>query len=837
MYLDSFRASRLSAARQLPRSAIAVAALLIAHIVIVFGLRHSQSAFLWSAVQTTASALLTAVICFATSRRSQGLARPFWFLIGTAFGTWSLAGWILTYELYLSHIPVGIVPLLLFFLSTAPLYVVVFLADDDFLGPINWEWVLDAIHIVGLILVIYLYLVYVPLRDHGVTAVLQVQDSFLVWRDALLAAGLLARGAMTRTRSNRRLYLPVALVMTLYAVTTWIGRRAQAASSDPGTAAYDLAWSIPFCLIAFAAIFWKDPNKYEKTTLQIPNLARAVSVYLPSLVLPVMLLGNYRSSVRAQTVLVLFGLIFSILLFNARLVLTQRRQRLTMEALQAAEHALRSLADGAPYAIYRTKMEPGGRFTYVNPAMVRMLGYDSAEELLGLNLEKDVYLHSGDRSDVFALIEREGVYHDLELRWKRKNGEELILSTSGRAVRNSEGEITTESFAEDVTERRLLEKQLHQAQKMEAVGQLAGGIAHDFNNILGVMLGCCEIALRKLSSDHPVSKYLKELEASIDRAANLTRQLLMFSRKQTVSASILDLNQVVNNISKMLARALGEDVSISLESDLLLGSVKADEGQIEQILMNLAVNSRDAMPKGGRVIIEMRNVVLDEAYCREHETAAPGEYVKLSVSDTGSGMTEGTRARIFEPFFTTKEPGKGTGLGLSVVYGIVRQNKGHISVRSEINHGTTFEIFFPRVWDQAVKPNEEQDTRITSGGSGTILLVEDDEALRSLFLELLTSAGYRVFEAENADKGTEIMRARGNQIDLLLTDLIMPGKDGVELSIELRALKPDLQVILMSGYEGDVLARRRKLAADLPLIQKPVRRETLLAKVHAVLNS
>jgi two-component system cell cycle sensor histidine kinase/response regulator CckA len=506
------------------------------------------------------------------------------------------------------------------------------------------------------------------------------------------------------------------------------------------------------------------------------------------------------------------------------------------EALRTSEAQLRSLVDNAPHGIYRTVVQGGGRFIFVNPAMVKMLGYESAEEVLALDLENDVYNEREDRAAILKLLRSQGDYKDLELHWRKRNGKELTIRSSGRMVQTTDGTECFESIAEDVTERQFLEQQLREAQKMEAIGRLAGGISHDFNNILNVISGYSELAQDELAADHPVSNYLSQIRTAATGAANLTRQLLMFSRRQVVFPKVVDLNAVVNNTMRMLTRTIREDVSLSFTPGTPLGTVRGDVGQIEQILMNLVVNARDAMPKGGYITIETRSAELDDSQSADHEPVRPGPYVMLSVSDTGCGMDESTRSKIFEPFFTTKGPGKGTGLGLSTVYGIVKQNGGYVWVYSEPQRGATFKIYFPRLGERPDQVRESQDREIT-GGTESILLVEDDQAMRGLTAELLRSVGYTVLEADGPDRAIEIFQRHPVPVHLLLTDVIMPGMRGDELSVRLKAFQPELKVIFMSGYTGESLAKQATLAADFLLLEKPFSRGSLLSRVREVCNS
>ena len=382
------------------------------------------------------------------------------------------------------------------------------------------------------------------------------------------------------------------------------------------------------------------------------------------------------------------------------------------------------------------------------------------------------------------------------------------------------------------------EKQLLQSQKLEAVGRLAGGISHDFNNLLTVILGYSDIMKRNLQVGHPLRRNVEEIVRASERAASLTRQLLAFSRKQVMQPKVFDLNTIVTDLEKMLRRMIGEDVELRVSLKDELDHIKADPVQLEQVIMNLVVNARDAMPRGGKLSIETSNVYLDEAYAREHVSVVPGDYVMLAISDTGCGMKEETRLHIFEPFFTTKEQGKGTGLGLSMVYGIVRQSGGNVWVYSEEGRGTTFKIYFPRVTAHA-----EVFKRISGGldsprGSETILLVEDAELVRKLARQVLEAAGYRVLEAASAEAAIDICeRINGDKIDLLLTDVVMPGMSGNEMSRILLAKQPDMPVLYMSGYTDDAIVQHGVLEAGINFLQKPFTPGALASKVREVLDA
>jgi two-component system, cell cycle sensor histidine kinase and response regulator CckA len=504
------------------------------------------------------------------------------------------------------------------------------------------------------------------------------------------------------------------------------------------------------------------------------------------------------------------------------------------EALRQSESHFRSLVHDAPYGIYRVTAD--GRLLQVNPALVKMLGYDSEEELLQRNMGKDVYRDAQAREALVAKHwQNKKDFREVEADWRRKDGKIITVRMTGHVVLGKDNAAAyLEVFAEDITERRTLERQLLQSQKMEAIGRLAGGIAHDFNNLLGVILGHSDILEQHTGSNDRLRKSVEATRNAADRAAALTKQLLGFSRKQIVEPRVMDLNASVSEIEKMLHRVIGEDIELIIRLAPDLGYVKADPGQLSQILMNLTINSRDAMPGGGKLVIETANLELDETYARQHLGARPGRFIMLMVSDTGVGMDSETLSHIFEPFFTTKEIGKGTGLGLSMVYGIVKQSNGYIMAYSEPGHGTTFKIYFPRTEGSLPVQGKQQEI---AGGTETILVVEDEPALRELACALLEDSGYTVIESLGVEDALQTAKDPQRRIDLLLTDVVMPGLDGRELASRMAALRPGLRVLYMSGYADDVIVHRGVLVQRTLLVQKPFTKGTLLQKVREALDA
>jgi len=512
------------------------------------------------------------------------------------------------------------------------------------------------------------------------------------------------------------------------------------------------------------------------------------------------------------------------------------REAKARAALRASEASYGTLVEHAPVGIYRST--PQGKVLSVNGAVVRMLGYDSAAEVLRLDMARDVYADPAERQ---RLVDRDTYtdrqYDDVEATWKRKDGHLLTVQLSVRAVRNGAGHVEYyETFVRDVTDQRRLQQQLLQSQKMEAVGRLAGGIAHDFNNLLTVITSYSDLLLEDLGTDDPKRSDVEQVRKAADGAAALTRQLLAFSRQQVVEPRVVSLNAVVESLQKILHRVLGEDVELATTPGPDLGAVRADVGQLEQVLMNLAVNARDAMPTGGKLTIETGNVEHDPAFARGHGAAAVRQFVMLAVTDTGVGMDEATKARIFEPFFTTKALGKGTGLGLATVYGIVQQSGGFIWVYSEPDHGTTFKIYLPRV-DAPAERAAVAAVAPVARGTETVLLAEDAAAVRAVARQVLERQGYTVLEAPDGELALHLAQRHSGPIHLLLTDVVMPGMSGRQLADRLAHARPDIKVLYASGYTDDSVVRHGVLEEGTPYLQKPFTPESLARKVRDVLDS
>jgi PAS domain S-box-containing protein len=486
-------------------------------------------------------------------------------------------------------------------------------------------------------------------------------------------------------------------------------------------------------------------------------------------------------------------------------------------------------------------LDRDGRITFANPAAARLLGWET-EDLLGQPMHEQFHHSFADgspyppeRSPILATL-RDGAIHHVanEIFW-RKDGKPLPVEYTSSPITDDGATAGAVVAFRDVGERLRLESQLLQSQKLESIGRLSGGIAHDFNNLLTTIAGSAELAIDSLPSDHPAQQDLRLIQSAADRATALTRQLLAFARKQAIVIQLLDLNQLLVDIDQLLRRLLGADISLVAHPTPNLWSISADRNQIEQVLINLAVNARDAMPEGGKLTIETANVELDEAYAQQHLSILPGPYVMLAVSDTGLGMGPEVQEHIFEPFFSTKESGKGTGLGLSMSYGIIKQHGGALWVYSEIGHGTTFKVYLPRAGPVSQVSTDMTIVEAPLWGVETILLVEDDESVRLLAARILRDHGYTVLETATGDAALRLSQIQAGQIDLLIVDVVLPGMGGSELAGYLTTARPDTKVLFISGYPEQALFHQGRLALAATVLHKPFAAAALLRAVRGTL--
>ncbi len=527
-----------------------------------------------------------------------------------------------------------------------------------------------------------------------------------------------------------------------------------------------------------------------------------------------------------------------------KLAQLQERVRELEAALKEKEKKLQEIYDEAPIGYH--ELDKQGQIISMNRTELDMLGY-SLTEVLGQPIWKFVVEEETTRKIILAKLAGDVSFHEtFERTYRRQDGSTLTVLVKDRVIRDQEGRIKgIRSTVEDITERRRSEEalrkseeQLRQWQKVEAIGNLAGGVAHDFSNLLMTIKGCAEILLRQLEPDDKRREEVLEIQKAAERATSLTRQLLAFARKQVLQPQVVNLNDIVTNMNKILQRLIGEDIQLATILEPQLWPVRVDPGQMEQVIMNLALNARDAMPRGGQLTIATANVNLNEDFARQHVSMKPGPYVMMTVRDTGCGMDKETLNRIFEPFFTTKEKGKGTGLGLSTVYGIIKQSGGNIWAASELGKGSTFTIYLPKDTSAIPKKYKPKPTQppLPIKGTETILLVEDESAVRTMLRQTLESNGYKVLEASNGQEALNICAQYQGPIHLLLTDVIMPGMNGRELSHLLSKRFPQMKVLFMSGYPDNSIVPHGTLEPATMFLQKPFTLSTLEIKVREVLD-
>ena len=531
------------------------------------------------------------------------------------------------------------------------------------------------------------------------------------------------------------------------------------------------------------------------------------------------------------------ALVGLVLLFDVYVVFHQVQIYRVRKQMAEHEELFKLISENAADLIAVVSVD--GTRAYNSPSYEKVLGY-SPEELQRTSAFEQI--HPEDRAKVIEAADeakRTGRGRRVEYRIRHKHGNWITLESTASVVRNSQGKIEKLVIVNrDITERKQLEEQLRLSQKIEAIGRLSGGIAHDFNNLLGVIIGYTEALQKRLKPEDPSREAIDEIQRAGKRAASLTQQLLAFSRKQVLAPSILDMNEIAREVEKMLGRLIGEHIELTLVLSDSLGKVKADRTQIEQVIMNLAVNARDAMPQGGKLTIETADFEWEEANPARPRYLTPGSYVLLKVTDTGSGMSPKVQAHIFEPFFTTKEKGKGTGLGLATVYGVIKQSGGYILVESEVGRGTTFEVYLPRVAGATESPHSPRlSAKPDRKSQATVLVVEDEASLLKLTRNVLQGAGYTVLEAADAIQALDIAKRTQSAIDLLLTDVIMPGMSGCALADALADSRKEMRVLFMSGYTDGEIATQGVLNPGTSILHKPFTQEELLHRVEEALNA
>lgn len=816
---------------------------LVAHIVAL--------AFHWTITSNVIEfvlVVLAAAVCFEAASRSAGYAARFWRLIGAAFVLYALGQALATYYDSVLHASLKAWwPSDVFFIfHVAPMALALFLGDDsDESRVYRWQRWLDFLQIGIVTFSAYLFFLYVPTvaGNAGESA------NVLYWkvettRGVLLAVAFILRAGLTDSKLVRSLFGRVAIFLAMFAVggsfyvylQTW-------AHLQTGTW-YELLWTVPRVFLIWTVATWSAPEQPESSPKESPREALLLAQFA-HIAFPLIVLVMAAYAMKGQLKIAIAAVLASFGCSSVRLLLGQRaqdelmaQQKHSAEAMRLAEEKFRGLLESAPDPLVAVNQD--GRIVVVNGQAEKTFGY-KREELLGqpmdiLVVERLREKCSAYRTKFFKGPTRPPAGTTLELFGLRKDGTEFPVEINLSLLETEEG-LWGSAAIRDLTERRKLESQFRQAQKMESIGTLSGGIAHDFNNLLTVILSYSNSLADELRADTKHQRAAEQIHQAAERGAALTRQMLAFSRQQVFQVRVLNLNDIIRNLLKMLQRIIGEHIEITTTLADDLKPVKADPGQLEQILMNLSVNARDAMPKGGKLTLETSNVVLDEDFVRLHVGASVGPQVLLTVSDTGTGMDSATQARIFEPFFTTKGPGQGTGLGLAMVYGVVKQSGGSIWVSSKVGLGTTFNIYLPQAQGVSEAPVQKKPQTTLKQGSETILVVEDDPGVRELVCMMLTSKGYTVLTAQHPSDAEAVCQRHSGNIHLLLTDMILPGASGREIAKRVGTLRPGIKVLYMSGYTDDALIRDHGLDESFAFLQKPFSQGSVAAKVREVLDS
>ncbi|HKW64829.1 MAG TPA: PAS domain S-box protein [Candidatus Acidoferrum sp.] len=792
--------------------------------------------------------LLVVAACFEAASRTAGYAQRFWRLMGAAFALYALGQAMATYYDSVLHASFDVYwpSDILFLFHVAPMALALFLGDDSAESRIyRWQRWLDFLQIGIVSLSAYFFFLYLPLvLPHSQHSLDALYAKIASGRGLLIAGAFILRATLTNSKLVKSLFGRMALFLVIFIACEIAYDYVEVWRNVPFGTWYELLWSVPRTLMVWLAVSWKAPVEAET----LPKEGASEPLLLAQfahIAFPLLVLAMATQAIAQQLKLAVAAVLASFACSSLRLFLGQRaqsellaQQKRGAEAMRLAEAKFRGLLESAPDPLVAVNLD--GRIVVVNAQAEKTFGY-KREELLGQPMDTLVVERlrekcSAYRTKFFKEPDRVPAGTTLEIFGLRKDGTEFPVEINLSLLETEEG-LWGSAAIRDLTERRKLESQFRQAQKMESIGTLSGGIAHDFNNLLTVILSYSNSLAEDLRGDSKHQRAADQIHQAAERGAALTRQMLAFSRQQVFQVRVLNLNDIIRNLLKMLQRIIGEHIEITTALADDLKPVKADPGQLEQILMNLSVNARDAMPKGGKLALETSNVVLDEDFVRLHVGASAGPQVLLTVSDTGTGMDSATQARIFEPFFTTKGPGQGTGLGLAMVYGVVKQSGGSIWVKSKVGLGTTFHIYLPQAQGVSETPAQKKPQTTLKHGSETILVVEDDPGVRELVSMMLTSKGYTVLTAQHPSDAESVCQKHSGNIHLLLTDMILPGASGREIAQRVSALRPGIKVLYMSGYTDDALVRDHGMDESFAFLQKPFSQGSVAAKVREVLDS
>jgi len=815
-------------------------ALLLLHIALLLAVPSSPAVPLLSNLIQIACPILAACACLSASRRTENFGKHFWLLFAAGFFVWAFAQTIATYYDSIQHVPTQ-QPWpsdIVFFLSMSLPFMTLFIDRQQGFEWKQWPRVFDLVQVLILMLAVFLFTFQTPDAWRNGWGTI----GKLAWipetsRDILLLSSFALSGLFVRDKLARALYGRMSIFFLVYLAGEFPYLYFQANGNLHTGTPWDLVWTVPFLVATVIATLAPSASVSAHPQSTSPcedhRSPRWALAHIASLIFPLVVLFMAAGMAEKALLIAVTLVVLSFSCSVARIVFAEHEQLRAAQDLRESNALLKSVFEGTGDALFIKNLE--GRYIIVNQTFADLLGMTvdqvvgkTSSQLVEGDLDRQVM--EQDRKVVES-----GIPYSFEYQGTLRNIRHTYFNHKA-PHRDSRGKIVgVIGVVRDITEYRHLEERLRQSQKMEAIGTLAGGVAHDFNNLLMVINGYSSVLFEALTADYKLRGYADQIFKAGERAASLTRQLLAFSRKQTIQAGKLNLNQVIAGMEKLLQRLIGENVRISASLAPDLGPVYADAGQLEQVIINLAVNARDAMPEGGRLTFETRNVEFGDAIASANNLK-PGRYIEFLVSDTGIGMDMHVQTRLFEPFFTTKPAGKGTGLGLSTVYGILKQSNGHIAFTSQPGHGTTFRMYLPRAESDlpADLPPAERPTELD--GSETVLLVEDDATVCEFVRAVLHSHGYTVLTPKRPRNAEELFLEKGGRIDLLLSDVIMPDISGAELAKRLSTKNPRMKILFMSGYIGDDILRQGIQEKDVSFLQKPFAPVTLARKVREILD-
>jgi two-component system cell cycle sensor histidine kinase/response regulator CckA len=819
---------------------IALALFLLHAVVLVAAPSKSATSLLSDSIQVVFGLLATAATVYA-SRHTNRFGKHFWLLISACFLLWTAAQLMATYYNNIAHLPLQ-TPWpsdVVFFVCMAPAFMALFLDTERGLELKNWPRILDLVQVVILIAAAHLLLFAPP--EHwkmGGGALARLAWLPDTGRDVLLVGAFALRAFMSRERLARDLYGRMAIFFALYLTCEVPYLYLQSTKNLQPATPWDLAWTFPFlALTILAATSGNLPEAAgdeERSRGKEDYLGRWGLIHVVPMIFPLVVLLMAAGIAERQLAVASVMVVTSFACSSARIIFSERQRRLSDMALEEKNALLKSIFEGTGDAVYIKDLE--GRYVIVNPAFAKYFERPT-EQIVGKTAAQMFDFATARRlSETDRLVIETGRAQTFEYDLPMVNGTRTFLAMKSPYQDGQGKTIGVIVVGRDITEYRAMEERLRQSQKMEAIGTLAGGVAHDFNNLLMVIAGYSSVLNEALAGEPKLRGQVEQIQKASERAAALTRQLLAFSRKQTIQPVPLNLNSAVSGVEKLLRRLIGENITITTHLEPEIGVIKADAGQIEQVILNLAVNARDAMLDGGKLALETRHTEIGVGRNGRSETIKPGLYVELSVSDTGIGMDSQTQTHIFEPYFTTKPSGKGTGLGLSTVYGIVQQAGGYVTFSSKIGVGTIFRILLPRIDSEQTPRSSPAFSEPSYSGEETVLLTEDEPAVCDLVRAILTSRGYTVLSARLPQEAERISETHQGKIDLLLTDVIMPGMSGAELSKRIAARIPGIKVLFMSGYIDDSVVRQGISESEAAFLQKPFTPLSLAKKVREVLD-